>query len=415
MKHGKQVHRTAFAFILLMGIISLFSDMTHEGAKSILGAWLPLIGATPAVIGFVSGLGEFLGYSLRLVTGVITDKTKNYWGLTIAGYILDLAVIPLLALIPENGWIAACGLLLTERVGKAVKKPAKDTILSFAATKYGVGKGFAIQELLDQIGAFAGPVILFMVLWFRNDPDPLTGYAVCFAVLGIPAVLTVLLLFFARHQYPHPERFEESEAERKEFRFRREFVMYILAISCFAVGFIDFPMVTMHAARLELVAKDVLPLLYAGAMLLDAVSALVFGYLYDRIGILTLMISTAVSAAFPILIFGADSKEALFAGVILWGIGMGAQESILKAAVCSFVPKHMRSTGFGIFQTAFGAFWFLGSWLTGVLYEVSIGWMIAFSMGMQFLSVPLFGICWRMVKEVRQRRRSESAAEDNQK
>ena len=153
----------AMAFITLMGIVSLFSDMTHEGARSVLGEYLNLAGASAATIGFVSGVGELCGYSLRLLSGFLADKTKKYWTLVIVGYALQVLAIPALALIPENGWVLACGLVILERVGKAIKKPAKNTLVSFAASEVGTGKGFAYQEFLDQLGAFLGPVILFVI------------------------------------------------------------------------------------------------------------------------------------------------------------------------------------------------------------------------------------------------------------
>lgn len=143
----ENIKTDALLFIVLMGIVSLFSDVTHEGASSIMGAFLSLTGASASAIGFVSGLGECIGYSLRLLSGWITDKTKKYWPMTIAGYVLDCVAIPALALVPENGWIMACLLIVIQRFGKAIKKPAKDTILSFAASRTGAGKGFAIQDL----------------------------------------------------------------------------------------------------------------------------------------------------------------------------------------------------------------------------------------------------------------------------
>lgn len=171
MKAWRKYANGAMAFILLMGIVSLFSDMTHEGARSILGEYLNLAGASAATIGFVSGFGELCGYSLRLLSGFAADKTKKYWFFVIFGYALQVLAIPALALIPEYGWAAACGLVILERIGKAVKKPAKNTLVSFAASEVGVGKGFAFQEFLDQLGAFIGPVMLFLVASVKGSGD----------------------------------------------------------------------------------------------------------------------------------------------------------------------------------------------------------------------------------------------------
>lgn len=404
MKHEQKRQRIsrAMAFILLFGVVSLFSDMTHEGASSIRGAYLSLLGASAATIGFVSGLGELVGYSMRYVFGKLTDKTKQYWPMTILGYVLDIIAVPALALVGEHGWVWACLLLIVQRMGKAIKKPAKDTIMSFAATQEGVGKSFGIQEVLDQLGAFLGPVLLYLVMLGKTEGDAFRLYSFCFAVLAIPGAVTLILLLVTKHKFPNPEQFEPEPKEFVPFRMKKEFVLYIAGISLFAFGFIDYSIVVMHISRTftelapglaetsSLITTGSLPLLYAGAMLVDAVAALVFGFLFDRYGVKVLVLSTLLSAPFPILVFGGESIPTVLLGIALWGVGMGAQESILKAAVASMVPKTSRATGYGIFECAFGAAWFLGSWLLGLLYETSLPVMIAVSVLVQLAAIPLY-------------------------
>ena len=389
-------------FIILFGIVSLFSDMTHEGASSIRGAYLSLLGASAATIGFISGLGELVGYSMRYVFGKLTDKSKQYWPMTIAGYVLDIIAVPALALVGEHGWIAACVLLVIQRMGKAIKKPAKDTIMSFAASQEGVGKSFGIQEVLDQIGAFIGPVLLYLVMLFKTEGTTFEIYSTCFAVLAIPGAITLILLIVTRCKFPNPEHFEPEPKEYVPFKIKKEFLLYIAGISLFAFGFIDYSIIIMHVSRTyshlasglsetsALVSTGSLPLLYAGAMLVDAVAALFFGMMYDKNGVKALVWSTVISAPFAVFVFAFDSVPMLLIGVALWGVGMGAQESILKAAVTSMVPKASRATGYGVFECSFGAFWFLGSWLMGVLYDVSIPAMIAVSVIAQLATIPLY-------------------------
>ena len=389
-------------FIILFGIVSLFSDMTHEGASSIRGAYLSLLGASAATIGFISGLGELIGYSMRYVFGKLTDKSKQYWPMTIAGYVLDIIAVPALALVGEHGWIAACVLLVIQRMGKAIKKPAKDTIMSFAASQEGVGKSFGIQEVLDQIGAFIGPVLLYLVMLFKTEGTTFEIYSTCFAVLAIPGAITLILLIVTRCKFPNPEHFEPEPKEYIPFKMKKEFILYIAGISLFAFGFIDYSIIIMHVLRTyshlasglsetsALVSTGSLPLLYAGAMLVDAVAALFFGMMYDKNGVKALVWSTVISAPFAVFVFAFDSVPMLLIGVALWGVGMGAQESILKAAVTSTVPKASRATGYGVFECSFGAFWFLGSWLMGVLYDVSIPAMIAVSVIAQLAAIPLY-------------------------
>lgn len=403
MKKSSKKHLSqAMLFILLFGVVSLFSDVTHEGADSIRGVYLSLLGASAGAIGFVSGLGELIGYSMRYLFGKLTDKTRRYWPMAILGYVLDIVAVPALALVGEHGWIWACALLVVQRMGKAIKKPAKDTILSFAASQEGIGRSFGIQELLDQIGAFLGPVLLYLVMLFQTDGTVFQAYSNAFAVLAIPGAITLVLLFVTKHKFPNPEHFEPDPKQYIPFRMKKEFILYIAGISLFAFGFVDYSIVIMHVSRTysslaaglaetsSLVSSGTLPLLYAGAMLTDAVAALIFGAIYDKKGVAALVLSTLLSAPFPILIFSGHSVPAVLAGIALWGVGMGAQESILKAAVTSMVPKASRATGYGIFECSFGVFWFLGSWLMGVLYDVSIPTMVAISVLAQLSAIPLY-------------------------
>ena len=339
---------------------------------------------------------------MRYIFGRITDRTRSYWPMTILGYVLDIIAVPALALVGEHGWIAACMLLVIQRMGKAIKKPAKDTIMSFAASQEGAGRSFGLQELLDQIGAFLGPVLLWLVMLGQADASPIRTYSLCFAVLAIPGGITLLLLLYTRSRFPNPEQFEPEPKEYIPFRMKKSFILYIAGISLFAFGFIDYSLIIMHvsltasslsgslAETSALVTGESLPLLYAGAMLIDAVAALFFGYLYDRIGVRALVFSTLLSSGFAVFIFSMHSVPALLLGVALWGVGMGAQESILKAAVTSMVPKSSRATGYGIFECSFGFFWFLGSWLMGVLYDISIPAMVAISVTAQLASIPLY-------------------------
>lgn len=387
------------AFILLMGVVSLFSDMTHEGARSVLGEYLNLAGASAATIGFVSGAGELCGYSLRLLSGFVADKTKKYWTLVIAGYALQVLAIPALALLPENGWALACGLVILERIGKAIKKPAKNTLVSFAAAETGTGKGFARLEFLDQLGAFAGPVMLFFIARIKGTEDLFSTYRTCFAFLGIPALITIGLVLYAKKRYPDPEIFDKTPEEKTEFRFKRSFLLYMAAICLFAFGFADFTLITLHAAKTGAFSEQSLSLLYAGAMAVDAFAALFFGWLFDKAGLKALILSTFLSAFFPVFIFLSGDALTMGIGIALWGIGMGAQESIMKAAVSKIVPRAMRSTGFGIFETGFGVAWFLGSWLLGALYDMAPAALVAVSVSAQALAILFYVLCLRCQKK----------------
>ncbi|HEY9595737.1 MAG TPA: MFS transporter [Spirochaetia bacterium] len=390
--------KAAYSFLVLLGIVSLFSDLTYEGARSIVGPYLLILGASASTVGFVSGLGELIGYALRLVTGYISDRSKRYWLMTIIGYAINLVAIPALALAPGLGWVFACGLIVLERFGKAIRNPAKTTLTSFAASEVGVGKGFALQEALDQIGAFLGPLMLALVLTLKGGRENLSAYALCFLLLAIPAVIALSLLLTARAKYPRPQEMERTEAPGARTGLRSAYWLYLAGIALLAAGFADFPLMAFHMTKTKLFPDNIVPVLYALAMGIDAASALFFGRMYDRVGVAAIIVSSAISAFFAPLVFLFKAPGWAVAGVLLWGIGMGAQESILKSAVTTLVPRERRGTAFGFFNAGFGAFWFLGSWLMGALYDRSLIALVVFSLVAQLASLPFFFVTRRVMK-----------------
>lgn len=382
--------KSAMKFIVIMGIVSLFSDMTYEAARSITGPYMALLGASATAVGVISGLGEFIGYALRLLTGWLTDKTKKYWTLTFIGYVLNILIIPAFAL--ANRWEYAAALIVMERIGKAIRKPAKDTMTSYAAKEVGAGWGFAVEEALDQLGAVLGPVFVALILMVRRDPKLIDNYKQSFMLLAIPAFITIAILLVARFMYPRPSELETKKSEQTDKNLTKTYWWYMGAIAFIAAGFADFPLMAYHFKTAGVFSDSLIPVVYAIAMGVDALAALVFGRLFDKKGIPVLMISSLIAAMFsPFVFLNFRSNQLILAtlGVILWGIGMGAQESILKAAIATMVPSGKRGTAYGIFNTGFGLFWFLGSTLMGVLYDTNIMMLVVFSVIMQLCSIPM--------------------------
>jgi MFS family permease len=372
---------TALKFVILLGVVSLFADMTYEGARSITGPYLAILGASGTVVGVVAGFGELIGYGLRLVSGYISDRTGKYWAVTLFGYFVNLVAVPLLAL--AGRWEIAAVLMITERMGKAIRNPSRDAMLSHATQSIGRGWGFGLHEAMDQIGAILGPLIVAAVLYLNG------GYRISFAVLLVPALLALAVLLVARALYPRPRDLEVASRELRTGGFSRIFWLYLAAVSLIAAGYADFPLIAYHFGKLSVVTKVWIPIFYAVAMGVDALSALFFGRLFDRVGLSILIPVSLLSSLFAPLVFLGGFYFALV-GMALWGVGMGAQESIMRAAIAEMVPMNKRSTAYGIFNAGFGLFWFLGSALMGILYDVSISSLIIFSVVMQLASIPFF-------------------------
>lgn len=383
---------TAIKFVVMLGIVSLLADMTYEGARSITGPYLAVLGASSLIVGVIAGLGELIGYALRLVSGYVSDRTQRYWAFTLIGYTVNLLAVPLLAL--AGSWELAALLLILERTGKAIRTPARDALLSYATHQTGRGWGFGLHEAMDQIGAVSGPLMVAAVLAIRGS------YQNSFALLLLPALLALAVLIIARALYPNPRELEIGMPALQPQGFPRVYWIYLIAVALVAAGYVDFPLIAFHFRQTAVVADGWIPILYAGAMGMDALAALVCGRLFDRLGITTLAIVALLSALFAPLVFGGGFTPALV-GMGLWGIGLGAQESILRAAVAGMVMPERRGSAYGIFNLAFGVVWFLGSALMGYLYAVSLPGLIAFSVGMQLAAVPLFALVQRQLHRSR--------------
>ncbi len=372
--------KIAFQFIILLGIVSLFGDITYEGARSVTGPYLATLGASAAIVGLVAGLGEFIGYALRLVSGFIADKTKAYWPLTFIGYGLIFAV-PLLAF--AGLWQVAALLIIFERMGKAIRTPARDAILSHATKQVGRGLGFGIHEALDQIGAIIGPLVFSLVFLLKG------GYKQGFTILWIPAVLVLLTLVIARIKVPFPEKLETSEEKPMEGKLSRVFWVYTLFTFLSVAGFANFQLISYHLKVQSIISDVQIPIFYAIAMGTDAVVALIIGRAYDRVGLKTLLTIPLLTFFIPFFAF-SHSYNLIVISVILWGAVMGIHETVMRAAIADLTPIEKRGSAYGIFNTAYGLSWLFGGVIMGSLYDISVIYLILFVVLMEMISVPVF-------------------------
>ncbi len=372
----------AFRFVLIIGIANGFADFTYEGGRSIMGPFLGMLGASAAAVGFVAGFGELVGYVLRAFSGFFVQKTHRYWTFAIIGYAVNMLAVPALAL--AGNWPIAAALMIAERTGRAIRKPAMETMLSYAASTMGRGWVFGFNEALDQAGATFGPLVVAFVLFMK------AGYRTGFAVLLITAVLCLATITVACVLHPRPHEMEEKTSiEPNPNQFSKSYWMYLIGGALIAAGFADFSLISFHFQKMAIVSPDVIPIYYAVAMALGGISSLVFGRLLDKYGFGVVIFAFSLGALFAPFAFFGNAALALI-GMALWGLGLGAQDSLLKAELISVVHKEQRGSAFGLFDTGFGIAWFLGSATMGILYEKSIFALVIFSMVLQLAALPIF-------------------------
>jgi predicted MFS family arabinose efflux permease len=366
--------RSALVFIVSFGVVSFFADMAYEGMRGITGPFLATLGASGAAVGLIAGTGELTGYLLRLASGRLAEKTHLYWAITLAGYVVQMAAVPLLAL-AGNWWIAAL-LIVMERTGKAVRSPAASTMKSRAGAVIGQGWAFGLHEAMDQTGAMSGPLIAALVLWLHHD------YRAAFAWLAIPAALTLVCVATLSIRFSYAGAVAKAPAHQTQADLTRAFWLYAASAGLVAFGFADYPLIAYHYAKAHVVSQAWIPILYAFAMGMAGAGSLVFGRWFDRRGLFVLLPGTVIGAAVAPLVFLGGFDDALF-GTILWGIALGIHEAVMSAAVARLVPEHARARAYGIFTAVFGIAWFAGSALAGALYDVSLPLLVLVSVAVQ--------------------------------
>lgn len=353
----------------------MLGDLVHESARSVNGQYLSLVGLSATQVGLVFGLGEFLGYALRLLSGAWLDKSKRYWLFLFIGYGVHL-VIPLMGLTTSWGWLYT--FILLERIGKALRSPAKDTILSAVAeNQIGLGYAFGIQEALDQLGAFLGPLI-FTALFYFVGSSGLEVFQLGYQLLVIPFIILMVVLALVHRKFVREELTPEVDTTQKPPRLQPIFWIYSAFTFFVAFGLINFSLIGYHLKTQQIVSDGMVPILYAVAMAVDALVAIFIGKGYDRLkrqlrhktgGVLILLIVPLLTAFVPLLTL-SHSVSMLWIGMVLMGVVLGAHETVMRSAIADITPFSKRGIGFGIFNTVYGLSLLLGSLLMGWLYDL---------------------------------------------
>ena len=379
MTVSPQERNSALKFIVCLGIVSLFADMTYEGAYSIMGPFLKVLGASATQVGLIAGVGEMMAASLRYFSGRLADRTRAYWGITIFGYLLNVVVVPAMAF--AGNWQMAALLVVAERTGKSLRGPARDVLLSEATGKIGHGWGFGVHAAMDQTGAVLGPLLMFAIVAKKQHFGP------AFLWLAFPATGAVIALLIARAIFPNAGTATPRAAKAQ--KLPPVFWVYIAAAGALACGFVDFQLLSYHFEKAAIFPQADIPLLYAGAMGVNGLTAMICGKLFDRYGVWVLTFGILISLfALPLGFLGGASWAIV--GVGCWATGLGVQDGSLRAGISQVVSMNKRGSAFGAFNGVYGVAWFAGSAAMGMLYDHSPIALVVFGVFFQLVAAVMF-------------------------
>ena len=339
--------------VLLFGLVSCFGDIIYEGARSANGQYFSLLSVSAATVGTLYGFGEFLGYALRLVSGRISDFTGRHWALIFLGY-GTLIVVPLMGMTRSVPVLFA--LFLIERIGKALRNPPKDTILSQVAENHvGTGLVFILQETLDQLGAFARPMV-FTAVFLTTGREDLASCQLGYRMMFLAYILVMAAVFIAYRRISGYDLAREGETiTRDSDRLTPTFWLYCLFTFLATFGLVAYSIIGFHLKAAGVFSDAAITSLYSFAMIVDAVAALIIGRAYDRFK------ARSGKKSGGLLTLGSDPA--------LYGIVLGGHETVMRSAIADLTSFHKRGTAYGIFNTVYELALFLGSSLMGLLYD----------------------------------------------
>jgi MFS family permease len=366
------------------GVISLSADMVYEGARSVYGPLLASLGASALAVGAITGAGEAAALIFRVVFGPLADRTRRYWTLTIAGYALTAVCVPLLAIAPllgGAGLAVATVLILAERLGKAVRSPAKSALLADSAAQVGMGRGLGVHKALDQIGAFAGPLLVAGLIAWSGSISP------GLLALAVPGAVAMVLLGITRRRLPEPEA-PAAPAVSGRVRLPPRFLWFAIGTTLCTAGLVTFGLISFALVQRHLVSDAGAPLLYAAAMAAEALAALATGEIYHRFGPRVLVGLPLLVACVPALAFGSSLTLAVL-GILLWGAATGVQDSTVKALVADLVVRERRATAYGVFAALQGAGALVGGIAAGALYSHSVSWLVTAIIASQVVALGI--------------------------
>jgi MFS family permease len=376
MMSGLRPRWSAWRVVTAFGFLSLATDIVSDGGSSLAGPLLGQLGASALFVGLVTGGGEAIGLGFRLVSGPWADRTRKYWTFTLAGYLLTVICIPLLALSPllgGAGLVVASILIIGDGAGKAVRSPSKTVLLASAASAVGRGRGFAVHKALDQTGSLLGPLLAAGVISITTALWP------AFAIFAIPGVVAIALLAVIRRRVPDvgvydrelgpaPPGADATSASAPAVRLPGTFWAFATAAFAATAGRVSYGVISFRLTTSGLLPLPAVPLVYAVAMTAAAIGALGSGFLYDKRGTNVLLVLPFLIALVPGLAL-SNQVGWVILGVIAWGGATGIQQSTVKAMVADLVPATRRATAYGIFAAFEGVGALVAGVLSGALYH----------------------------------------------
>lgn len=352
-----------FNNVFFIGLLSFFGGISQDMFVPILPLYLAnVLGFDKTFIGLTEGLVTSGASLFRIVSGYLTDKFQTRKPIIFIGYLLSMISRPLLAVLSGGGWIL--GLRFADGVGKGAKDAPKDALIAESSAVESRGRSFGIARMLDTLGSVAGPLLLFLLLYFLKNNQLKYHYILLFTALPLVATLTILQWKVKET----PVSSNEIEEPNKP-KLSSSFWLFLGIMVLFSIGNSSDAFLILRAQNAGVTLLGI-PLVYALFNFCYASASVPLGSLSDRIGRCQVIILGWIAYVLAYLGFGfANHAYQIWLLFAFYGLYYATTQGVAKAFVADMVQRQHRGSAYGIYNAVIGFIALPASVIAGILWD----------------------------------------------
>lgn len=369
----------------LLAFASLFADISTEMLYPILPIFLTQnLKAGGSIVGLIEGIATATQNIIQGFSGWLSDKLQKRKPIALAGYILAAISKPLIGF--SSSWQGVLGARFLDRLGSGTRSAPRDALVASSADEKNRGKAFGLEGIGDNLGAFLGPIIAVILLFFLHLPIRSVFYLAI-----IPGLLAVCMILLVKEK--HVAVLAKAKLDVSLSKFPKGYWKYLMVTALFGIGNSSNAFLILQTKNIG-VPLEVTILIYALYNLVAALISYPSGALSDTLGRKNILLLSFLIFVITYLGFALTKNVFIIVSLfILYGCFQGIFRSVGKALASDFVPQNLHASSIGWYSTTVGISGLVASIVAGQLWD-NVNHSAVFIYGASFAIV---GTCAMML------------------